>query len=274
MALISNLTCLFTIVHSGLWKQRKFLQLLLLNVTSVLCTIAYSFYHLSSSLEIEQFMCVFRFQMLIFALGLNSFVLVSLSFDCFVAVYWPLKFHSIMTTKKFWWSNSSFLGIFAINPLVSIPYFGLQNDGYLKRKCDIVHIMPNSYSMIIFFVGASFWFMIFILNVNVTVGVFIALVKRQNLTSGANKMSGTLLKLVIRLLAIVLFNVGSSFPLTVTILRVELLYILDAFGIGIMAGFWNVLFFVVSDGDLRISFKETFFCKKKKSLSRKRAVAS
>ena len=44
ISITSNLTCLLTIAHEDLWKQRKYLQLLLLNVTSVLTTIAYSFF--------------------------------------------------------------------------------------------------------------------------------------------------------------------------------------------------------------------------------------
>ena len=264
MSLISNLTCLFIIVHKGLWKQRKYLQFLLLNVTSVLCAIAYFFFLFSSKfLEVEQFVCVFRFQMLIFALGLNNSVLVSLSFDCFVAVYWPLKFHSIMTTKQFWLTNSSLLVIFTFNSLVSTLFFGFKNGGYLRSVCDLPQILPITYLIVFFLVAVISWFMIFILNISVTIGVFIAIVQRQKLTSGANKMSGTLLKLVIRLLAIVLVNVGCSVPLSIPLLQKNLLSnILDAFSIAIVAGFWNVLFFVASDESLRISFKQTLLCKR------------
>lgn len=206
-------------------------------------------------------MCVFRFQMLIFAVGLNSSVLVSLSFDCFVAVIWPLKFHAIMTTKQFLWTNTSLLVIFAINTLVSTPYFGLQNDGYLHSVCHIIEIMPSSYLMIYFLTCVTSGALILILNISVTIGVIIALVKRQNLTSGENRMSGTLLKLVIRLLVIVLVNIGSNIPLALELLTIKLLHLLDSFFIAIMAGSWNVLFFVASDEDLRISFKQTLLCK-------------
>lgn len=212
-------------------------------------------------------MCVFRFEVLIFAIGLNSSVLVSLSFDCFVAVCWPMKFHSIMTTKQFWWANSSLVAFFAIKCFIFIPYFGLQHEGYLQTLCDLPRVMPIPYLLFNFLLGAIVWSTVFILNVNVTIGVLLALVKRQNLTSGENKMSGTLLKLVIRLLVIILASIGSNIPLSIELLGIKLLSLLNAFSIAIMAGFWNVFFFVASDRDLRVSFGKTFSCNGKKSVN-------
>ena len=213
---------------------------------------------------IEQFVCVLRVQLLFYGIILNSATIISLSVDCLVAVYQPLSFRSIMTKKQIYWTNGSIMIIFAFICLTPIPLVGFQNDGYLRGMCDVRKVLPFNYLTLCILIGLVGWATIFILNISVTIGVFKALIERQKITSGThnNKIKGKLLKLVIRLLAIVIVNIVSNIPVNILLIGPILFNPIAMYGLSILSGVGYVLIFVISDGKVRTSLKHTFCYKK------------
>ena len=241
-----------TVLRFSLWKERKYLQLLLLNFSSIVSVLCFGFFISYRYLfDLEQLLCVLGFQVFCFGLSWNNFSLISLSIDCVVAVFFPLKFRSLMTTKQFFLLNGgAFLFLVAVI-LLPVPVFGSMNDGYMTLWCELKRVLPEFYVLFVFAMSALGGILLILLNVGIGTGVVQALIQREKLTQ-QNDVKSKMLKLVFRLLSIICVNILFSLPLTLLLVGVRILSS-DSVSIAIAMGnsIVNILIFGFSDEQFR-----------------------
>lgn len=271
---VSIANCLFVfcgiMLHSGslyvifkltLWKERKYLQLLLLNFTSIFVSLSFLFFLLNRLIfELEQFMCVLGFQIFVLGGSWNTFSLLSLTTDCVVAVFLPLKFRSILTTKQFFLFNGSTFVSFLINFVVSIYLYGFANDGLLQITCAFYLVFPKAYRNFTVMVSAILNISLFALNVAVTFGVIVALTQRNKLNHHSKVYNRKMLKLVCRILAIVFGNIVCNLFLNFSAINVSLIPESLAFLLASSSLYWNIIIFGVSDAQFCAHVRKLLRC--------------
>lgn len=261
LGIMLHLGSLHVIFKLTLWKERKYLQLLLLNFTSIFVSLSLLFFLLNRFIfELEQFMCVLGFQ--IFALGgfWNTFSLLSLTTDCVVAVFWPLKFRSVLTTKQFFWFNGSTFISFIIYFVASIYLYGFANDGLLRITCAFYLVFSKAYRNFTVMVSAILNISLFVLNVAVTFGVIVALTQRNIRNHHSKVYNRKLLKLACRILAIVFGNIVCNLFLNFSAINVLLIPDSLAFLLASSSLYWNIIIFGVSDAQFRAHVRNLLRC--------------
>ena len=141
IGMLLHVASLCVIAKVSLWKERKYLQLLLLNFSSIFVGFGLLYFHTNRSfIAIEQLACTIRFQIFVLGGTWNIFALISLCLDCVVAVYWPLKFRALLTAKQFFvFNGSSFISILIIS-LSPIFLYGFTQDGLMVHSCVFYYI--------------------------------------------------------------------------------------------------------------------------------------
>lgn len=260
---------LFAIAKLSLWKQRKFLQLFLLNVTNILSAISHCLFIGIQSLErVERLECVLSFHLFIFGMGVSWMGVLGLGVDCLVAVFFPLKFRAIMTTKQFFKFNGIFFILIFVTIICPIPLLAFQNEGILTFLCDYVQIAPKFYLLYLFCSSALFLLSLLLLNISIAIGVILALIKQQKLKAEGNKsaIANKMLKLVFRLLLIILVSIICNLPLNSQVVGISITRTdRDAILLAFTSGLWNILIFVIADQDFRTSALSAFKCRHKEN---------
>ena len=253
------LSCV-VIGRRSLWRQRKYLQFLLLNITCILNVSGFFLLILFRGFlfKVELMVCLLTCNILAFTWGWSYFGLVGLSIDCFVAVFWPLKFKSIMTTRRFFYFN---FATFIFNFLVAflpLPYFGTRNDGYLLFFCTYIFNVPPFYNYFIFSVHMTLLLIFSALNASVGVGIARALMNRGKMVNQKKNGSSVLLKSTIRLCIIITINIALTIPVAINNINTELVQDSIAISMSACSGPLNVIIFVVSDKEFRQNIRQTF----------------
>lgn len=254
---------LIIILKMELWKQRKYLQFAFITVTSAISAFSFSYlvmYRLF--VEITQAVCILSFQIFLFGMAWNYFALLSLSLDCFVAVFWPLQFRSIMTLKQFFWFNgTSFIFLAVSLVIVPVSYFGSLNDGVLKFDCDLDRVASPEFFVYLQVLTAFMAICFIVLNFGVAVGVLKAYLTRLKMSDQKNNSSKVLIKPVIQTSVIIFFNVVLTMPISI-ILRITLPFSV-AYCLACTSGPLNTIFFSVTDKKFREYMKKTLCCNSK-----------
>lgn len=258
-------------IRGSLWKQRKYLQYILINFTttvSALCFTFFLFYRFV--IENELMACVLGFNVFIFGIGWNFFAMMSLVIDCFVAVFWPLQFRVVMTIQQFLIFNSSVFAFLVVTVLVPIPYFGSFNDGYIQYFCAFEFIFPLYYRLFTYGLFAFFSILFIVFNVSVALGVAVAFAKRRSLTNNNNnneQSSKNLLKTILRLMLLIATNVLLSLPLVSQPITYEYFPLSLGFLFSSSTGSVNTLILVMSDGQFRLKISEAFSRERKPKIT-------
>lgn len=245
------LTYLFT---TGLYKTQKFRQIVYLNSMTITTVSGFLFMIIyRRATQVESLGCLITYQTFMFSSTSFHFSLLSLTCDCLVAVFFPLKYRTIMTAKNFGVTTATIgmglLGFYVVYPLVA---FG-KND-YLDGDCTYKEVVPiTSYYLktsvfLIFLINS----LIILLNVAIGIGVVLSLLRRREIAASELSLRQSMIKLSLRLVAIVLFNFGFTAPLTLSLLEVRILLESAATFIPAMSlGFFNGLIFFVGDPEIR-----------------------
>ena len=173
-----------------------------------------------------------------------------------MAVFYPLKFRSLMTTKQFVRLNGSTLLFSAIVYLFPIPISGFKFDGILAVVCDPrYHLSPLYYLfvLVICLINGSF---IFFVNIFTGIGTVKALLGRSKL-SHKKTSSDALLKVTLRILTICAINGTLNFPITLLTINISISTAL-CYMLAMSVGPLNVLVFTLTDPEFRERVKDTF----------------
>ncbi|MEL7308258.1 MAG: G-protein coupled receptor [Pseudomonadota bacterium] len=249
----------FVIFKLSLWEDRKYQQLFLLNFTSIFCGLAFIFFLTYRwFVEMELFMCLLGFQ--VFNLGgfWNSFSLVSLTLDCFIAVYCPLKFRSILTMRQFFAFNVSALIVGLIIFFLPIFLYGFQHEGYLSYICTFIAVFPPSYSIFLLIQSLILGFSLVFLNIAIVFGVIRALIKQKQLSPQARLCVKKMLKLVFRVVGVVAVNFVCSLFVTLIAVGIQIFPDSICFFLAMSSSIWNIGIYCLSDENYRKSFKKAF----------------
>ena len=257
LGVVLHLTSLVLVVRLSLWKQRKYLQLLLLNFSTLVSALSFGFFiSYRHFVILERFMCLLGYQVFTLGLSWNTFSLISLSIDCAVAVYYPLKFRSLMTTRQFFLLNGGafvFLVTFLFAP---ISIFGSINDGYLDLWCKY-YIIPRLYAIVVLALSGLAGFILVLLNFGIGLGVVVAFLQRQKLAKDA-EIKSKLLKLVFRLLTIICVNILTNLPLSLKTVGIDTLNDALSIAIAMTNGVINIFIFGFSDEQFRMHILACF----------------
>lgn len=256
--ILLNSLSLFCVLKLTLWRERKYLQLAFLNFTSIFCGVTFAlFISYRFITRMERMACMIGNQFFVFGLSWNSFSIISLSIDCFVAVYFPLRFRSLMTVKQFLWLNVSTYLFQAVALLSPIPIYGKTNDGYLYAPCDIVDVLPRRYIWFLFGMSFVLGLTVVVLNIGVATGVILALIRRNRMGAKDKSVYKKMQKLVLRLAAIIATNIFLNLPLLLTIVRLPSFFSdFESIPIALSNGVVNILIFGAFDADFRRHIKK------------------
>lgn len=146
-SLVANFSYSVFLLVSGLHKEKRNHQVLGVNLAGIIvysCFIYYFSYRLY--IRAERVVCLLGIQLLVLAANFFTFSLLSLSVDCCVAVFKPLKYRFIVTKSRI---LTSYFCVFIFGLVFFIIYpllaFGTMYDGWLLDTCSWMKIVPINY---------------------------------------------------------------------------------------------------------------------------------
>lgn len=243
------------------WKQRKYLQFIFLNMSSTFSGFAffYLIFH-RFIIEIEQMTCMISMHLMLLGIGCNYVALISLSVDCVVAVYWPLKFKVIMTTKKFFIFNSASVILMFVTLMLPAFYFGNLHDGILQSICEIAFAAPRYYIYFIAAFHVVVFFVFIVLNVGIAIGILISVIRRRKVITQENESISKILRSTIRLAVIITVNFMLNMPSLSNLIFISHLPQSVVILLSVSSGPLNVIIFIVSDREFRDSIRKVLLC--------------
>lgn len=209
--LILNCLSLLLILSSAkLRNNRKYGQLIVMNVVSILDCMSFLYYFCYRFFIDDtpsRFLCIFGFQMLGLGFILLQTTLMSLLTECTVAIYFPFKFKSLVSFKRIVACNilivTSIILFMVVYPCVVFPYRYGSEIVYCTHRLVIpsyFHEKTGYFGFIYFAVNILFCFLI-------GIGVIKAFYQRKKMLSGKDsKVLTQTFKLVGRLLVIITAN--------------------------------------------------------------------
>ena len=256
LGIISIICCLCVVVylvHSGLAEKQKFFQICYLFTGTIFANSGFIIMILyRSSRHVERMGCIFSYTLLGFSSVVFYLAVISLTFDCFIAVFFPLKYRTLMTKKTLIIPNIItlilFFGFYILYPMIAFPS---KHGGYMTKFCSATLAFPKFYLLILAAITFILNAMIILLNKVIVFGVLWSLIKRSKISTSESSIRKSMTKLSVRLVAIILFNFGFTLPMTLKTLAINIFDDAVCFALVMSLGLWNTLIFVVGDAELR-----------------------
>lgn len=258
-SLIGNFGSICYLLFSNIKLKRKYQQLLYLNISSWF--VAAGFMILISLPHFHHYLdrptCQFRF--CVFGMSCSIYItsLLSLTIDCLVAIFYPLRYRIIVTTRRVVIPNVvAFLLFLFFNIIYPMYAFGWRYGGYIFI-CDYKAIYPIWFSAVVIVLSVIIMLSLAILNIAVLLGVTRALCVRQTLTGSNARVRNQVMKLSLRLMAILTCNIGLSLPLLLSTVSIKILATSEVvfFAIFMSSGLFNIILFFIADEEIRGKLK-------------------
>ena len=211
--------------------------------------------------QIERFGCIFVGTFFCFTSSVFHFSLLSLTCDCLVAVFLPLRYRAIVTVQGIAIPNVIILlfmfVILVIYPLIRFSHI---DHGYLQSKCSLGDVASLDFQFLMFIITASQNALLIVFNFIIVVKVVVTLTQRKKIAASELSIRKSLMKLSLRLLGIIAFNTGLTLPLTLQLMRIDMFkYASIPFAFAMSVGTLNTMVFFFGDAEIL-----QLICKRKK----------
>ena len=210
-----NTGCISFLAVSKMKLSRKYQHLLFLDIANMLIELAFISWASQGGFfpAPSRIVCVSVYIALSAAGFTFGTALVSLSTDCLLAVFFPLRYRTMVTTRRTVVGISIPLCLFLVLMVIfPIAAFGFKHADFIVM-CSPKYMFPNYFLVITGVISAIVLVTILVLNVSILIGAVQALSKRKKLTGASASIQKNVLKLAARLMAIILFNLSFSGPL-------------------------------------------------------------
>ena len=254
LALCLNLACIFYMVCTDMKITRKYQHILYLDVVNAfmeLMFLVFVSYRLIFTYP-RRVMCVFINQLFTSANITFVIAIISLSTDCLIAVIYPLQYRTIVTASRTVKANAWLLSfLFVTFFIFPMSAFSWRYRGY-TASCDPKYLFSVAFIAFMGFVAVLLFLTVVVLNFCIVIAAAHSLVARKKITGKSASVHKKVMRLFVRMLVILFFNIGLSVPLLLLsweykILADKSLSYLLFYSIGI----WNNVIFVFGDNQIR-----------------------
>ena len=254
--LASIACCVSSVVYlmsNGLVAKQKFFQITYFFVITIVTNFGFLVLILTrSQMHVDRFGCILGYSIFLFSSMCFQFSLLSLTCDCFIAVFFPLQYRAVMTKKALIIPNAIVLiTLFIIIVVYPIPAFSRIHKGYLWQHCSVDQVFSHNYMKILGIITFTINTVFIVLNVTIAFGVLRSLIKRNQISASEASLRKSMMKLSLRLIVIIFFNFGFTLPLSLEFFGIELFEESFSFALGVSLGLWNTLIFVAGDPEIR-----------------------
>lgn len=238
----------------GLLKSKKYSLLLYLNAMNLLLDFGvmfYVFYTFWKKRILTPSECLIKLQTLSISLQMYFLAVICVGVDCVIAVFYPLRYRIIATTKMFVKLNIFVFSLISVTQLFIPLFYAIVKDEREALHCEtqVFQKMKNYYlgnqifSTILLIASCS-------VNLTITGGVINSMVKRRELVSKGNNVVKQSFKLIFRNICLLGGNYSGLFlifvyPFGILSESVPPSLLLSA---SMSVGIWNnVIFFFLDD---------------------------
>lgn len=259
ISLALNLSSACYILASGIKITRKYQQLLYLDVVNALMELSFLnfIFHRYFITFPSRLICVVNLQF--FSVSSLMFIaaLISLSTDCVIAVLFPLKYRSIVTTKRTVIGNAVLLSfVFLSQFIFPLVAFARSPSGYTE-DCLPTTLFPIAYILFSAALASVQLVTVFLLNITIVAGAIYALCRRRKMTAAAASVEKKMMKLVLRLFIILVVNIGMALPLLILSLDIKVLPYSLSYLLFVSLGIWNNGIYFFGDQQIRAKMLKT-----------------